>query len=193
MQSLAFLWFELQTTQQYLRDKAFGPAQSPASSANLNTPIGAGTRRRASAKQVPRMPFTKQRRVASPKGLASLAVKALVEEAELTPKPALVDGRGPGAQADLSLSLMRRSAHCLAPFFELMALSSLKQIPTQTLREELGTIGRWTEHSNLVAQLMKCYFPLCLPGKEASKSRILTFDFRTPTRRGVILCAGNSP
>ena len=41
---------------------------------------------------------------------------------------------------------MRRSAHCLAPFFELIALTSLEQIPTQTLREELGTIGRWAEH-----------------------------------------------
>jgi hypothetical protein len=82
MQSLAFLWFELQMTQQYLRDKTFGPGQSPANSANLNTPIGAGTLRRTSAKQVPRMALAKQRRVASPKGLASLAVKALVEEAE---------------------------------------------------------------------------------------------------------------
>jgi triphosphoribosyl-dephospho-CoA synthase len=25
-------------------------------------------------------------------------------------------------------------------------LTSLEQIPTQTLREELGTIGRWAEH-----------------------------------------------
>jgi ATP:dephospho-CoA triphosphoribosyl transferase len=87
---------------------------------------------------------------ASPKNLAILAVKALVEEAELTPKPALADGRGPGAQADLSLSLMRHSAHHLAPFFELMALTSLEQIPTQTLREELGTISRWAEHRMLV-------------------------------------------
>ena len=43
MQSLAFLWFELQMTQQYLREKTFGPAESPANSTNLNTPIGAGT------------------------------------------------------------------------------------------------------------------------------------------------------
>jgi len=86
---------------------------------------------------------------ASPNGLASLAVKALVEQAELTPKPALADGRGSGAQADLSLGLLRRSAQHLAPFFELMALTSLEQIPTQTLRGELGTIGRWAEHSAL--------------------------------------------
>jgi triphosphoribosyl-dephospho-CoA synthase len=93
------------------------------------------------------MASAKQRRVVSPEGLASLAVKALVEEAELTPKPALVDGRGSGAQAGISLSLMRRSAHCLTPFFELMALASLEQIPTQTLREELATIGRWAKHT----------------------------------------------
>ena len=43
--------------------------------------------------------------------LASLAVRALIEEAELTPKPALADDRGGGAQEGLSVSLMRRSAH----------------------------------------------------------------------------------
>ena len=79
--------------------------------------------------------------------LASLAVRALIEEAELTPKPALADERGGGAQKDVSVSLMRRSAHCLGPFFELIALTSLEQIPTQTLCEELGTIGRWAERS----------------------------------------------
>jgi multidrug efflux pump subunit AcrA (membrane-fusion protein) len=43
MQWFVFLWFQLQMTQQYLRERTFGPAQSPANSANLNTPIGAGT------------------------------------------------------------------------------------------------------------------------------------------------------
>jgi len=41
MQPLAFLWFEMQMTQQHLREKTFGPAPSPANSANLNTAIGA--------------------------------------------------------------------------------------------------------------------------------------------------------
>src|SRR5580700_5476137 len=62
--------------------------------------------------------------------LANLAVRALIEEAELTPKPALVDGSGGGAEKDLSVFLMRGSAHGLAPFFELIALISLQQIPT---------------------------------------------------------------
>jgi triphosphoribosyl-dephospho-CoA synthase len=162
MESPAFLSFEMQMTEQYLREKTFGPAPSSPSSANLNTPIDAS---RGVANAIVQELLRRGARVlgamlkpngppatavnASPKVLASLAVKALVDEAELTPKPALVDGRGPGAQADLSLSLMRRSAHCLEPFFELMALTSLEQIPTQTLREELGTIGRWAEHAML--------------------------------------------
>jgi RND family efflux transporter MFP subunit len=43
MQSFTFLWFEMQMTQQYLRDKTFGQAESPANSANSNMPIGVGT------------------------------------------------------------------------------------------------------------------------------------------------------
>src|SRR5258705_1315177 len=82
--------------------------------------------------------------------LASLAVRALMEEAELTPKPALVDQHGPGAHTDLSLRLMKCSAHCIRPSFELMALASFRQIPSQTLREDLGAIGRWAEESMLL-------------------------------------------
>jgi triphosphoribosyl-dephospho-CoA synthase len=83
--------------------------------------------------------------------LASLAIRALIEEAELTPKPGLVDQRGPGAHADLSLTLMKRSARSLRPHFERMALVSLRQIPNQTLREQLGAIGRSAERSMLLA------------------------------------------
>ena len=82
--------------------------------------------------------------------LATLAVGALIEEAELTPKPALVDRRGPGAHTDLSLRLMRCSALALRSGFELMALASFRQIPNQTLREDLGAIGRWAEESMLL-------------------------------------------
>jgi hypothetical protein len=45
MQSLAFLWFELRMTQQYLREKTFPAAQVPADAANLHAAIGTpGTR-----------------------------------------------------------------------------------------------------------------------------------------------------
>lgn len=79
--------------------------------------------------------------------LAALAVRALIAEAELTPKPALVDGRGPGAHTDLTLALMSRSAQSLQGKFELMALVSFHQAPSQELREELGAIGRSAERS----------------------------------------------
>jgi triphosphoribosyl-dephospho-CoA synthase len=83
--------------------------------------------------------------------LASLAVHALIEEAELTPKPALVDQRGPGAHTDLSLMLLRRSACCLEPWFERIAFISFQRIPGASLRTELGVIGRWAEHSMLLS------------------------------------------
>jgi len=45
MQSLAFLWFELRMTQQYLRERAFPAARVPADAGNLNAAIGTpGTR-----------------------------------------------------------------------------------------------------------------------------------------------------
>jgi hypothetical protein len=63
MQPLAFLCFEMQMTRQYLREKTFGPAQSPDDSANLNTQIDAGTLRGASVKQLPPVASAMQRRV----------------------------------------------------------------------------------------------------------------------------------
>lgn len=49
--------------------------------------------------------------------LADMAVKALIDEVNLTPKPALVDRRGSGAHDDLTLELMERSAKSLGPMF----------------------------------------------------------------------------
>jgi triphosphoribosyl-dephospho-CoA synthase len=92
--------------------------------------------------------------VAVPDGsqrLAALAVRALVEEAELTPKPALVDARGPGAHADLSLELMRRSAHALTATFAALARCAAGQPPSHALRERLATVGRSGERAMLEA------------------------------------------
>src|SRR5271166_2666988 len=49
------------------------------------------------------------------------AVAALIEEAELTPKPALVDRRGNGAHHDLDLERLRLSAGALRDGFAAMA------------------------------------------------------------------------
>jgi triphosphoribosyl-dephospho-CoA synthase len=83
--------------------------------------------------------------------LAHLAVTALIAEAELTPKPALVDQRGSGAHTDLTLALMKRSAQTLSDTFESMAFVSMNQPPDQALRERLGEIGRKGERAMLEA------------------------------------------
>jgi triphosphoribosyl-dephospho-CoA synthase len=83
--------------------------------------------------------------------MSSLARQALIAEAELTPKPGLVDRRGSGAHADLSLETMKRSALTIEPYLSKMALISKGANPSQSLRERLALIGRAAEHAMLTA------------------------------------------
>ncbi len=75
--------------------------------------------------------------------LADLAVQALIDEADLSPKPGLVDRRGNGAHEDLHLGLMHASAHALWPAFKAMAeaAQAIGEVG-QPLRETLGQLGR---------------------------------------------------
>jgi triphosphoribosyl-dephospho-CoA synthase len=90
-----------------------------------------------------------QQKVLAARTLAHLAVTALVAEAELTPKPALVDRRGSGAHTDLTLALMKRSAQTLSGTFATIAFASMDHSPDQALREHLGEIGREGERAML--------------------------------------------
>ena len=83
--------------------------------------------------------------------LAELARQALVAEAELTPKPGLVDRRGAGAHSDLSLDLMRQSAAAIAPYFEAMGNSAQSMPFDRGLRTEVAAIGRAAESAMLQA------------------------------------------
>src|SRR5580700_11750893 len=83
--------------------------------------------------------------------LAELAWQSLIAEAELTPKPGLVDGRGSGSHSDLSLDLMKRSADAIAPYFTRMALASAGAQMDITLRAEVARIGRDAEAAMLRA------------------------------------------
>jgi triphosphoribosyl-dephospho-CoA synthase len=82
--------------------------------------------------------------------LADLAVDALIDEADLSPKPALVDRRGNGAHTDLHLGLMHASALALWPAFKEMAEAAVEfgeiGLP---LREAIGLIGRQGEQAML--------------------------------------------
>jgi triphosphoribosyl-dephospho-CoA synthase len=83
--------------------------------------------------------------------LGSLACESLIAEVELTPKPGLVDRRGAGAHSDLSLSIMKRSAITIEPYFRQMAAHSTRARPSQALREQLAVIGRDAERAMLRA------------------------------------------
>ncbi|MFM0737676.1 triphosphoribosyl-dephospho-CoA synthase [Paraburkholderia xenovorans] len=84
--------------------------------------------------------------------LARFAASALIEEAELTPKPALVDRRGSGAHRDLDLATMLRSAHALEPTFAALARAARRRgEPSALLRTELAQIGRAGEADMLNA------------------------------------------
>ena len=82
--------------------------------------------------------------------LADLAVDVLIDEADLSPKPALVDRRGNGAHTDLHLGLMHASALSLWPAFKEMAEAATEfgevGLP---LREAVGRIGREGEQAML--------------------------------------------
>ena len=75
--------------------------------------------------------------------LADLAVDALIDEADLSPKPGLVDRRGSGAHTDLHLGLMHASALALWPSFKAMAEAAQRRGEIdQQLRDEVGRLGR---------------------------------------------------
>ncbi|WP_286787983.1 MULTISPECIES: triphosphoribosyl-dephospho-CoA synthase [unclassified Pseudomonas] len=75
--------------------------------------------------------------------LADLAVHVLIDEADLSPKPGLVDRRSNGAHTDLNLGLMHSSAYALRQTFQDIAeaASAAKDLD-QSLRETLGQLGR---------------------------------------------------
>ncbi|PJI06868.1 MULTISPECIES: triphosphoribosyl-dephospho-CoA synthase [Clostridium] len=76
-----------------------------------------------------------------PDFLAEHAVKALIDEAMLTPKPGLVDKNNSGAHKDLNLNLMLRSANALYETFWQIAEASSSQLPTKGLWKKLSQIG----------------------------------------------------
>jgi triphosphoribosyl-dephospho-CoA synthase len=90
-------------------------------------------------------------RVAAAAEVADRATGALVAEALLTPKPGLVDLRGSGAHRDLDLARLLRSAASLRVGFRRMAEHAEGRAPSQSLREDLGRIGREAEQVMLVA------------------------------------------
>ncbi|MFC7063452.1 triphosphoribosyl-dephospho-CoA synthase [Halobacillus seohaensis] len=83
--------------------------------------------------------------------LSNWAVQALVEEAELAPKPGLVDPEDTGSHSDLTFDLMVSSANSLRETFGLITEVSYLREPDQRLREEIADIGREGEKNMMQA------------------------------------------
>jgi triphosphoribosyl-dephospho-CoA synthase len=83
--------------------------------------------------------------------IADLAVAAIRAEADLTPKPGLVDQRGPGAHTDMDLTMLHASAESLRTGFAECASAAMQLAPGRELRARLGEIGRTAERDMLAA------------------------------------------
>ena len=66
------------------------------------------------------------RRETLPERISEAAVRALIREAETTPKPGLVDRRNNGSHPDMSLEMLLRSARSLKPYFRECARAGMK-------------------------------------------------------------------
>ena len=87
--------------------------------------------------------------VLAPRQIADAAVAALRAEAELTPKPGLVDRRGGGAHADMNLELLAVSAEALREAFEQCADAATRMPSGPELRARIGAVGRAGERRML--------------------------------------------
>ncbi|TYQ14408.1 UNVERIFIED_ORG: triphosphoribosyl-dephospho-CoA synthase [Gordonia westfalica J30] len=83
--------------------------------------------------------------------IADLAVAAVHAEADLTPKPGLVDRRGSGAHVDMNIGMMHASADSLRPAFAACATAAAQPLSDDELRMRLGEIGRAGEQAMLAA------------------------------------------
>ena len=83
--------------------------------------------------------------------IADLAVAAIRAEADLTPKPGLVDQRGSGAHTDMNLAMLHASADSLHRAFTECASAATQSVPGPELRARLGEIGRAGERAMLAA------------------------------------------
>ncbi|WP_240160703.1 triphosphoribosyl-dephospho-CoA synthase [Pseudomonas bharatica] len=121
--------------------------------------------------------------------LADAAVDALIDEADLSPKPALVDRRGTGAHHDLHLGLMHASALALWPLLQgngggrtgpgrsrPAAARSARRIGREGERAMLATTGGVNTHRGAIWALA-CWSP---PVRSASQAKTPVQSPRAP-------------
>lgn len=95
--------------------------------------------------------MTKIRSEPAATAVADLAVSVLSAEADLTPKPGLVDRRGSGAHVDMNREMLHASAAALHSSFAQCALAASEMPLGVALRARIGRIGRAGESAMLAA------------------------------------------
>ncbi|AWS44124.1 triphosphoribosyl-dephospho-CoA synthase [Streptosporangium sp. 'caverna'] len=124
------------------------PAEAPTSNIGGRRSAGTGTPnlggRRSAGTGTPNLGGRPPPGASRPSAalLAGMAVRALRQEAYLSPKPGLADRRGRGAHDDMDLPLLLASAEALRPTFRSVAEAAERTAAGVGLREELGRLGR---------------------------------------------------
>ena len=125
------------------------------------------------------------RRATLPERISEAAVRALIREAETTPKPGLVDRRNNGSHPDMSLEMLLRSARSLKPYFrecaragmkleEADAFPTLRALGMEAEKTMLNATGGVNAHKGVIFSqgLLAASAAACLRSFEADAEKI---------------------
>lgn len=125
------------------------------------------------------------RRATLPERISEAAVRALIREAETTPKPGLVDRRNNGSHPDMSLEMLLRSARSLKPYFrecaragmkleEVDAFPTLRALGMEAEKTMLNATGGVNAHKGAIFSLglLTASAAACLRSFEADAEKI---------------------
>ena len=125
------------------------------------------------------------RRATLPERISEAAVRALIREAETTPKPGLVDRRNNGSHPDMSLEILLRSARSLKPYFcecaragmkleEADAFPTLRALGMEAEKTMLNSTGGVNAHKGAIFSLglLAASAAACLRSFEADAEKI---------------------
>lgn len=145
------------------------------------------------------------RRATLPERISEAAVRALIREAETTPKPGLVDRRNNGSHPDMSLEMLLRSARSLKPYFrecaragmkleEADAFPTLRALGMEAEKTMLNATGGVNAHKGAIFSLglLAASAAACLRSFEADAEKICARRVVWPRpiwRRISALCA----
>lgn len=131
------------------------------------------------------------RRATLPERISEAAVRALIREAETTPKPGLVDRRNNGSHPDMSLEMLLRSARSLKPYFrecaragmkleEADAFPTLRALGMEAEKTMLNATGGVNAHKGAIFSLglLAASTAACLRSFEADAEKICAWAGR---------------